>query len=196
MKNSKSSIRIFIVAILWFVSILAVYFIAVNKNHTQNSHYESSIEADTIIKKSWELEHFQLYFKHVVEGDSYSVSAFLTIHLNNNDQNYYLFDCNPYMDEDAIAPQRLFDNIYCFPYVTGGNYSRSSGIELFRVTSDTVVYIGKVCGYDDIYKNGENEFWIYIVSEYGEGNAFNNLEKVPVKLSGDSLIYPFLDGGY
>ncbi len=95
-----------------------------------------------------------------------------------------------------MAPKWLFGSIYSFPYYSGGNYSRSLGIELFKVTRDTVIYLGKVCGYKDLDKDGKKEFYIYEVSEFGEGQAGNKYISLPVILRGDSLIYPFIDGGY
>ena len=195
MKNSRFHIIIG-TGLIWLLSITAVYFFAAHYNHLWIHGYEGPVEHDTIVKAFWDFGYFQFYYKHIEEGTSFSSNAFSTIHLNQNDKSFFLFNCNPNMDEEVISPQRLFDNVYSFPYSTGGNYSRSSGVELFRVRRDTVVSLGRVCGYDDIDKNGKKEFWVYIVSEYGEGNAFNKLEKVLVKLSGDSLIYPFLDGGY
>ena len=47
---------------------------------------------------------------------------------------------------------------------------------------------------DDIDDDGQKEFWLFVVSDFGEGAAFNIYEKLEVGFTGDSLIYPFLDG--
>ena len=94
------------------------------------------------------------------------------------------------------SPTRLFDDIYAYKYYTGGNYSRSSGFEIFRMNEDTAFYLGPVVGYDDIDEDGEKEFWLFVFAETGEGAAYNKYEKLKVEFTGDSLIYPFLDGAY
>jgi len=100
------------------------------------------------------------------------------------------------MHEMGAEPKRLFDDLYSFPYYTGGNCSRCSGIDLFRVRDDTAIFLGPVVGYEDIDDDGVKEFYLFVVSGYGEGTAFDKFEKLEVFLEGDSLIYPYLDGAY
>lgn len=166
---------------LWASSILFVYKkVKCPPPPPPESHYESLFPIDTMVTRCWEFDGFQFYLKHI----------------NATDESFFMFDTHWLIDKMGAEPERLFGDIYSYHYYTGGNYSRSSGIEIFRMNTDTAIYLGPVCGYDDIDEDGEKEFWLYIVSEFGEGAAFNKYEKLKIEFTGDSLIYPFLDGSY
>jgi Ca2+/Na+ antiporter len=150
---------------------------------------------DTVIVKSWDMGYFD--FKVLEIGDHYRTEKnFATIQFHDSDSEIVLFDCYPALTDMGAEPEKLYENIYAFPYYTGGNYSRSSGIELFRVTADTVIYIGPVCGYEDFNNDGDKEFYMYKVAQSGPRQAFDIYDTITVELMGDSLDYPFFDGSY
>ena len=179
----------------WGISLLIVYFVTSRISSREEYHYLSPVRRDTIVAKVWQFHEpgpvFQLYIKHIVELGAYPVSAFLTIHINSNDKSFYIDDCNPNLDLDDAKPEKLFRNIYSYPYATGGNYSRGAGVIVFRVDSIAKL-LGPVSGYDKLHK----KFYVNYVSEFGESNADNKIDTMHVQFTGDSLIYPFLDGGY
>jgi hypothetical protein len=138
--------------------------------------------------------HFDFRVIHV--GNDYPPEeSYAILQFHHSEAEIKLFDCHPALTDMGAEPEKLFDNIYAFPYHTGGNYSRSSGIEIFRVTSDSVKYIGPVCGYEDINHDGNKEFYVYKVAQFGTGQAFDVYDTITVELIGDSLDYPFFDGG-
>ena len=139
MKRIRLSINIIWVSIFCLYAALAACTNTCKQGNQRISLDESS-GLDTIIKATWDFRYFQLYYNHVVEGGNYPLNAFASIQLSKG-RYYYLFDCNPYMDINVITPRRLYEDLFSFPYASGGNYSRNSGIEVFRVTTDTVVYI-------------------------------------------------------
>lgn len=181
---------------LWVSSLLWVYEKVKCPPPPYEFHYEPLFVIDTVVTRSWEFEGFQFYLKHITKGGYPTMKAFTSVHINSTDECYFLFDCHWVIDEMGAEPERLFDDVYSYPYYTGGNYSRSSGIDLFRVRDDTAIYLGPVVGYEDIDDDGVKEFYLYVVSEFGEGAAFNKFEKLEVTLEGDFLVYPFLDGAY
>lgn len=195
----KRNLKYFILAIMiitgWLISLKVVILNSQKEEPAGLFSNESSMDQDSIIKH-WEFSHFQFYLKRNIPESAFSDEVFTSVHLNSLDTSFFLFNCHPAIVDAGAEPKWLYDDIHSFPYYTGGNYSRSSGLEIFRILDSTVVYIGKVCGYKDIDKDGKSEFYIYIVTEYGAGQATNVYETVPVDLIGDSLAYPFLDGGY
>jgi len=182
---------------LWASSILFVYM-KVKCPPPPPLAYQSEplFPIDTVVTRCWEFEGFQLYLNHIT-GDIFSGrNAFTSVHINSSNESYFLFYTHEFINEMGAEPIRLFDDIYAYKYYTGGNYSRSSGFEIFRMNEDTAIYFGPVVGYDDIDEDGEKEFWLFVLAETGEGAAFNKFEKLKVEFTGDSLIYPYLDGAY
>lgn len=194
MKIRKHIIPAVIILAVWILSLKVVYYYAENNLQVSDTSYYSILNQDTIVKSFWVFDHFQFYLKHI--GLGYPEKAFITIHLNATDANYKLFECHSAIDGTGAAPERLFDNIYSYPYYTGGNYSRSSGIELFRVAKDTVIYIGPVCGFEDMNNDGKKEFYVYDLVFWGESHAQSKYDTIIVELIGDSLAYPDFDGSY
>jgi hypothetical protein len=181
---------------IWGIATMYVYKKVRFPPENQELQYDPLYELDTVVTRYWEFEGFQFYLKHIHGVTMIEKKAFTSVHLTASDQSYFLFDAHEFINEMGAEPVWLFDDIYSYPYYTGGNYSRSRGIEIFRVNEDTAIYLGPVVGYDDIDEDGQKEFWLFVISEFGEGAAFNKYEKLEVFLEGDSLIYPYLDGAY
>lgn len=194
MATSQAKIAVWIF-IFWGISLLIVFFVTSKVSTREEYHFLSPVGQDTIVAKIWQFHEpgtdFQLYIKHIVEPGSYPVSAFISIHITSNDRSFYIDDCNTSLDLDVAQPERLFRNIYSYPYNTGGNYSRGAGVIVFRVDSIAKL-LGPVTGYDKLHR----KFYVNYVSEFGESNSANRIDTLHVRFTGDSLIYPFLDGGF
>jgi len=45
-------------------------------------------------------------------------------------------------------------------------------------------------------KDGNKEFYVYKVAQFGPAQAFDIFDTITVELIGDPLDYPFFDGSY
>jgi hypothetical protein len=195
MKNYfRLPILIIGIAGLWFISLKVVCLKCQKGVPTQEFDYKSPARLDTCVRLYWEFPNFQFYLKEITMGGD-KIDAFSTVHLNSMDADFYLFSSHKYLYELGVEPKRLYGNIWSFPYSTGGKDTKSEGLEIFRITDSTVVYIGRVSGWKDINGDGLSELFIYEVIEYGIAEAFNKWGAFIVELSGDSLINKF-DEGY
>ena len=194
----KLHLILLLTLIIWVISLITVYNKGKQKYIAQDEtlSYSYFSGMDTVVNSYWNYSDFQFYL-NFVQTDYGSVEKIYTsIHLNKTNQDYYLFDCHSTYGDYAQEPTFLFDDIMAFPYHTGGKYSRCAGLELIKITSDTVIYIGPVCGYEDIDKDKRKEFFVYVISEYGICEADHKFEKIEVTLKSDSLFYPFPRGEY
>jgi hypothetical protein len=141
-------LRILIQIIYVVFASLSLYWLLLTKKEIpeeteikNSSLYNTEKEVDKLFVKEWDMGHFDFRVIHI--GNDYPPEeSYAILQFHHSEAEIKLFDCHPALTDMGAEPEKLFDNIYAFPYHTGGNYSRSSGIEIFRVTSDSVKYIG------------------------------------------------------
>ena len=71
---------------------------------------------DTVVNSYWNYPDFQFYL-NIVQNDYGSVEKiFTSIHLNQTNQDYYLFDCHSTFKDYTQEPTFLFNNIISYGY--------------------------------------------------------------------------------
>jgi hypothetical protein len=174
------------------VFVTAVFIISCAQ---QTENHEEPIVSyynyDTTIYRFVNFPEFQFYIKKVT-CSTCNPWYFTSVHLNQVDKSFYLFKIlGDYYDKSL---EYLYEDYYAYPYWTGGNYSRASGINIIKITSDTAKFLGPVCGYDDIDNNGSKELYIDDVTDMSTGvKAAYTYERTEVFIKNDTLVYQGID---
>jgi len=174
------------------ISILLLVSLFSNScSNRQNEVINTNIlQADTIfasnqIYKNFEFNILQIN-RNISEPDYHCF-----IHFKRTNRNFFLFKTTKENKTEKLA--HLFNNYYLFPYFTGGNYCRTKGLKIIKVTQDTALFIGPVSGYDDIDSNGTKELYIDVDTDLSGAQVNHKIEKFEVFLVNDSLVYQEID---
>lgn len=126
---------------------------------------------DTLTVKTWETGDFAFAIKTLVDPEfGTQENTFTVVRLKSDSEERFLFDCHPlfgnieYLEEGFFA--HVSNDLWWFPYCTGGNYCRATGYNLIEIQPDRVKYLGQVGGYEDIDGESLKDFWVYVVTDY------------------------------
>lgn len=159
-----------------------------NKNPVQKT--SKSFISDIAIIHTQSFKNFNFNIHEIIDNSS-EPEYHCYIQRQNSNNNYFLFETiNQYKNEKL---QHLFNYYYAFPYFTGGNYCRATGINIIKVAEDTAFFIGPVSGYDDIDSNGVKELYINVATDLSGAQVNHTIEQFEVLLVNDSLVYQEID---
>jgi hypothetical protein len=167
-------------------------------------HDQQNTKTNTI--KIKETSNFIFSVKTMVDAEfGIPEKVFAEIMLKSDSSVWYLFECHAlfgnaeYLEQNFM--EHVTDNLWWFPYFTGGNYCRATGYNLIAIQQNSVKYLGQLGGYEDINGDSLKEFWVYVVTDDLDKSCSEYvIEKLKVDMIEDNgfkdtLSYPF-EGGY